>query len=302
MNSLLNFKNSVHRYRIKVPAKVNLFLHIVGKTSNSYHLIESVFIFIALYDILEVTIGSEKQGVNFVKSNAVCEHNNTIQRSINHMMELRSDITDNVHVKVLKNIPVSAGLAGGSADAAGIINLLGKLWNISEYDIEKVALEVGSDVPACIKSKTAFVSGIGEDMIYISDAFLPKHILLVGPNIELKTKSVFSACSGEKFSKKIGSLPQDDDGWMRIMKHSRNDLADVAISIVPEIGKILNVLNALDGCFIARMSGSGAMCFALFYDGELSNRAANYVKSAHKEWYVYETEILTTGMKAAEAF
>ena len=302
MNSLLNLKSLIHRYRVRVPAKVNLFLHVVGKTSSGYHLLESVFVFVALYDTLEITVGSEKKGINFVKSDTVCKHNNTIQRSIDHIMAVRSDIASNVYVRVFKNIPVSAGLAGGSADAAGIINLLGKLWNIGEHDIEKVALKVGSDVPACIKSKTAFVSGTGENVECISDAFLPKHVLLVGPNVELKTENVFSAYSREKFSMKIGSLPQNDDEWMYIMKHSRNDLEDVAISIVPEIGKILNALNALDGCFIARMSGSGSMCFALFHDEELSNKAANHLKSAHKEWYVYKTEILTTGAQEAEAF
>ncbi|MDB1135373.1 4-(cytidine 5'-diphospho)-2-C-methyl-D-erythritol kinase [Candidatus Anaplasma sp. TIGMIC] len=280
------------RYLINAPAKINLFLHVVGKASCGYHLIESVFAFIELYDVMEIEIGSKRRGIRFLGSSGISRRDNTIQRSIGHLVRRCSPGTaDNVYVKVLKNIPVSAGLAGGSVDAAAAIKLLSKLWGINDGEARRVAFRVGSDVPVCLESRTAFVSGMGDNIKLIDDSFLPANVVLVGPRSELSTKSVFQLYNPQKFSVSIGDVSEGID-WLTLVKGARNDLTDAASTLVPEIQKVLEVLQMSAGCCIARMSGSGAMCFALFHEKYAAETAAQHIKEVHPDWFVYRTNII----------
>ena len=281
------------KYLINAPAKINLFLHVVGKSTSGYHVLESVFAFIKLYDTLEVEIGSKNRGVEFVQFSGIGRHDNTVQRAIGHLVRrCAPGAAKNVYVKVTKNIPVSAGLAGGSADAAAIIRLLGESWGISEAGMNGVATSVGSDVSVCLQSKTAFVCGVGESVKLLPYARLPNYVVLVRPNdVCLSTRSVFDAYVCKEFSKSIGSLPETSDDLLSLVIQSRNDLTETAISLVPEVEKILATLQPLEGCILSRMSGSGATCFALFEDSEAANNGVEYLKSRHPEWWVYGTEI-----------
>ncbi|WP_198920457.1 4-(cytidine 5'-diphospho)-2-C-methyl-D-erythritol kinase [Anaplasma marginale] len=281
------------KYQINAPAKINLFLHVVGKSTSGYHVLESVFAFIKLYDTLEIEIGSKNRGVEFVQFSGISKHDNTVQRAIGHLVRrCAPGVAKNVYVKVTKNIPVSAGLAGGSADAAAIIRLLGKNWGISEAGMNGVAASVGSDVPVCLQSRTAFVCGMGENVKLLPHARLPNYVVLVRPNdVYLSTRSVFDAYACKEFSKSIGNPPEASDGLLSLVMQSRNDLTDTAILLVPEVKKILAELQSLGGCILSRMSGSGATCFALFEDGEAASDGVRYLKSRHPEWWVYETEI-----------
>lgn len=281
------------RYIINAPAKINLFLHIVGRAPCGYHLIESVFAFVDLYDVLEVELGSKRRGVKFIRFSGIHKSDNTIQRSIGHMVRRCSPgIAENVYVKVLKNIPVSAGLAGGSVDAAAVIRLLGKLWGIDEREANRVAFRVGSDVPVCLISNTAFVSGMGDHVEMVEDYSFPKHVVLVGPRVELSTKSVFQAFSPSEFSSSLGEAPQSSEEWLSVIEKSRNDLTDVASLLVPEVKKILEVLHKLEGCYLARMSGSGATCFALFFDENMASLAADKLKGQHENWFICKTHMV----------
>lgn len=281
------------KYVVNAPAKINLFLHIVGKASCGYHLIESVFAFVELYDVLEVDIGSKRRGIKFLRPSSINRRDNTVQRSIGHLVRRCSPGTaDNVYVKVLKNIPVSAGLAGGSADAAAIIKVLSKIWGISDSEARRVAFRVGSDVPVCLESRTAFVSGMGDQIFMVDDSLVPRHVVLVGPRVELSTKSVFQMYNPKEFSKSVGSVPTHKEGVLSLVKESRNDLTEVAALLVPEINEILSVLKVMEGCFIARMSGSGAMCFALFDDEDLAEAAARYIERSYTQWFIYRARIL----------
>ncbi|QJC27519.1 4-diphosphocytidyl-2-C-methyl-D-erythritol kinase [Anaplasma platys] len=281
------------RYIINAPAKINLFLHIVGRAPCGYHLIESVFAFVDLYDVLEVELGSKRRGVKFIRFSGIHRSDNTIQRSIGHMVRrCLSGVAENVYVKVLKNIPVSAGLAGGSVDAAAVIRLLGRLWGIDEKEANRVAFRVGSDVPVCLISKTAFVSGMGDHVEMVEDYSFPKHVVLAGPRVELSTKSVFQSFKPNEFSSSLGEAPQSSEEWLSVIERSRNDLTDVALSLVPEVQKILGALNKLEGCYLARMSGSGATCFALFFDENMANLAAEKLKAENEDWFVCKANIV----------
>lgn len=281
------------RYIINAPAKINLFLHIVGRAPCGYHLIESVFAFVDLYDVLEVELGSKRRGVKFIRFTGIHKSDNTIQRSIGHMVRrCLPGVAENVYVKVLKNIPVSAGLAGGSVDAAAVIRLLGGLWGIDEREANRVAFRVGSDVPVCLRSSTAFVSGMGDSVAMVEDYSFPKHVVLVGPRVELSTKSVFQAFKPGEFSSSLGEAPQNSDEWLSVIERSRNDLTDVASSLVPEVQKILETLHCLEGCYLARMSGSGATCFALFFDENMARLAVDKLKMENENWFICKTNMV----------
>ncbi|MGN7678293.1 MAG: 4-(cytidine 5'-diphospho)-2-C-methyl-D-erythritol kinase [Anaplasma sp.] len=282
------------KYLINAPAKINLFLHVVGKSASGYHKLESLFAFIRLFDTLDVDVGLRRRGVKFTRSLGIDKRDNTVQRAIGHMVRrCPMGVVKNVYVKVRKNIPVSAGLAGGSADAGAIIKLLSECWGISESAAEGVAASVGSDVLVCMKSKTAFVRGeVCNDTQVLQGIDLPKHVVLAKPrNARLSTRSVFQAYNPEKFSESITETPTTAEGWLDLIKKSRNDLTEVAISLVPEISDVLTALESFEGCEIARMSGSGATCFALFEDGEKAHFASEYLRAQRPEWWVYETTI-----------
>ncbi|MGN7661404.1 MAG: 4-(cytidine 5'-diphospho)-2-C-methyl-D-erythritol kinase [Anaplasma sp.] len=282
------------KYLINAPAKINLLLHVVGKSASGYHRLESLFAFVRLFDTLEVDVGSRRRGVKFTRSLGIDKCDNTVQRAIGHMVRrCPIGVAENVHVRVRKNIPVSAGLAGGSADAGAIIKLLSECWGISGSAAEGVATSVGSDVLVCMKSKTAFVRGeVCNDIQVLQGVDLPKHVVLAKPrNTRLSTRSVFQAYNPAEFSESITETPTTAEGWLDLIKKSRNDLTEVAISLVPEIRDILATLESIEGCEIARMSGSGATCFALFEDGKKARFASELLKVQRPEWWVYETTI-----------
>ncbi|WDM85754.1 4-(cytidine 5'-diphospho)-2-C-methyl-D-erythritol kinase [Ehrlichia sp. JZT12] len=280
------------KFLIKAPAKVNLFLHITGKKEEQYHYLESLFVFVNVYDILEVTIGGSKNGVHF-SNLRISKYNNTIYSAIELLLK-HSTVCTNVFVNVIKNILVSAGLGGGSADAAAVMRLLGNMWNIKYELLQELALKVGSDVPACLESKTLFAKGIGEDILLLPELLLPKYIVLVAPKGKtLSTAKVFSNYHKDTFSPSIcNNLPVKQDDWLELIYNSRNDLLEVALKFIPEIEDILFVLKKLKNCLVARMSGSGATCFALFNELSHAETAAKLLKSTRPDWVIFNARIL----------
>ncbi|QGR02405.1 4-(cytidine 5'-diphospho)-2-C-methyl-D-erythritol kinase [Ehrlichia ruminantium] len=279
------------KFLVKAPAKVNLFLHIIGK-NDRYHSLESLFVFVNIYDILEVTIGAPRKGVYFANLK-INRYNNTVIKAI----ELLSKYTDssvNVFVSVIKNILVSAGLAGGSADAAAVMRLLGNMWDIEHQVLEGLALEIGSDVPACLHSKTLFIKGRGENILLLPDLCLPKYIVLVAPRGRaLSTVKVFSNYEAGTFSSSISDkLPAKRDDWLELICSARNDLLDTALKFVPEIEDILFVLKKFKNCLTARMTGSGATCFALFNELNDAETAVRELKMTRPDWIVLNARIL----------
>ena len=176
--------------------------------------------------------------------------------------------TQPITIKIFKQIPVAAGLGGGSADAACVLkmlNLLAPKARVSEEKMGEIGLNLGSDVPACLSGKTLKMEGRGEKLSIIGR--IPNMpILLVNPNIRLSTKAVF-----ETFSKKGLFKPADENANVDVEKifkgigcNTPNDLIEPAIKLAPVIQEVLFVLRKLKGIKTVGMSGSGATCFALF--------------------------------------
>lgn len=195
----------------------------------------------------------------------------------------------NLHVAITlaKELPLASGLGGGTADAAAVLWGLLEYWGIPKTpDLgRKFMPELGADFPACFLCRPAWMGGAGESL---DETDLPEiPILLVNPLQSCPTRDVFLHRAGPysaALTEQPASLHQAD--LIKLLKNSRNDLTESAISIVPVIGNILNALERKSGCLLSRLSGSGASCFGLFDTAESAARAAESISSENPDWWV----------------
>ena len=249
-------------------AKINLTLRVLGKSETGFHLIESITAFSDFGDEVEIFTNSSRDQLEisgpFSKD---LEGDNIVVKALESFRK-ETIWTQPITIKIFKQIPVAAGLGGGSADAACVLkmlNLLAPKARVSEEKMGEIGLNLGSDVPACLSGKTLKMEGRGEKLSIIGR--IPNMpILLVNPNIRLSTKVVF-----ETFSKKGLFKPTDENANVDVEKifkgigcNTPNDLIEPAIKLAPVIKEVLFVLRKLKGIKTVGMSGSGATCFALF--------------------------------------
>jgi 4-diphosphocytidyl-2-C-methyl-D-erythritol kinase len=257
------------------PAKVNLFLHVTGKRADGYHLLDSLAVFpaagdqliLAPDDALSLTI-SGRFGASLT-----AEPDNLVLRAARRLAA-QAEIKPAGRLVLEKNLPVASGIGGGSADAAAALRLLTRQWNISA-NLPEIALALGADVPVCLARRPVRMAGIGE--ILSPAPKLPAFgMLLVNPGIQVATSEVFRA-RHQAFSA-AASLPAswpDAASMAAGLAQLNNDLEAPAIGIAPGIASVLKALRALPGTLLARMSGSGATCFAIFATpSEAANAAA----------------------------
>ncbi|MGL9763012.1 MAG: 4-(cytidine 5'-diphospho)-2-C-methyl-D-erythritol kinase, partial [Wolbachia sp.] len=196
-------------------------------------------------------------------------------------------------VKVVKNIPIAAGLGSGSSDAGAIIRTLGMLWKIDRSILNEIALSVGADVPASIDSKPVLVRSIGEELCSIKRFSLPTNIVLVKPKKKfLSTPEVFSKYKGD-FSKPIEWSDDAEKDLLKLLKETKNDLQEIAVSLVPEIEDVILALESQKGSILSRMSGSGVACFGIFDNEENAKAAAANIREKQPEWLVCDTQLIT---------
>ncbi|WP_260484085.1 4-(cytidine 5'-diphospho)-2-C-methyl-D-erythritol kinase [Sphingomicrobium flavum] len=249
------------RYSEPAPAKINLALHVRRRREDGRHDLETLFAFCTDGDLLhaepadDLTLhvqGPFSSGLD--GDNLVMAAAEALQRA--------SGYGSAAKLTLEKKLPVASGLGGGSADAAAALRLLTRLWNVDPHFAQQVAPGLGADVPACLLSLTARGEGVGDQLTPI---VLPDisgaPVLLVNPLKPLSTAAVFGAWDGQ------------DRGPLDHWREGRNDLEAPARNIVPEIGELLAWLASRDGADLARMSGSGASCFALF-ESEAARDAA----------------------------
>lgn len=227
-------------------AKVNLALHVRGRRSTGYHDLETIFAFCEHGDEISVEI-ADRVSLTISGPFAIgLETNDNLVAQA--ALLLSSDRGATIHLT--KNLPIASGIGGGSADAAAALRLLSELWGVPLPALDKQRA-LGADVPACVLSQTMRGEGVGEHLAS-TESVTGTPILLVNPRIPLATGPVFAQWDGK------------DRGALVDWRNGRNDLENAARTVVPEIGVILQWLNARPGVTIARMSGSGATCFALF--------------------------------------
>ena len=251
------------------PAKINLSLKVKEKLKNGYHKLSSHLVFLDLYDRISIKSSNHNTFKLTGPYKNLLEQNSgdtLVSKSIDFCREI--DLANkNYNITLEKNIPISAGLGGGSSNSASIIRFFLKGRNISNYkNVIKNSKLLGADVPACIHSRPLLAEGIGEKISFIDfNRKLDIGIVLINPNVSLSTKNVF-----ENFR-----LPKKPNLGGKILKINTledfleisnvgNDLEETAIKLVPEIQLILNFLSFNDDCLHFGMSGSGPTCYGIF--------------------------------------
>jgi 4-diphosphocytidyl-2-C-methyl-D-erythritol kinase len=269
------------------PAKVNLFLHIVGRRADGYHLLDSLAMFPGAADrlmaghapSLALTVtGPFGDGLDAGPDNLVL-------RAARVLAE-RSGVTAGAALVLDKRLPVASGIGGGSADAAATLRLLSRLWSISLPDgvLRELALGLGADVPICMAGQAARMGGVG-DQLSPAPALPPFGAMLVNPGVAVFTPEVFRTRTGPFSGKAF--LPRswpDAANMARDLSALANDLEAPALRLCPAVGDVLAWLRAQPGCLLARMSGSGATCFGVFRDGRAASAVADRVPLPWWAW------------------
>ncbi len=249
-------------------AKINLYLHLTGRRPDGYHLLDSLFVYVELADILTIRPAADLTlAVQGPFAAGLAGDDNLVGRAARRLGAALG-IAPSGAITLDKEIPLAAGLGGGSADAAAMLRVLPKLWRreASRATLEEIALRLGADVPAALDQRPVYVSGIGE--LRRPAARLPEfYLALANPGIALPTAAVFKRWAGMNlpFSEPLTApLPEDFAGLIAALRAGRNDLETAAMMIAPEVGDVLKALAGLPGCRLARMSGSGGTCFGVF--------------------------------------
>lgn len=283
---------------VKARAKVNLTLRVTGKRADGYHLLQSLVCFPDLGDSLEISPADElilAQEGPFAEAMGPLEENLVYRAA--EALRSQAGVESGAALCLTKNLPVAAGIGGGSADAAAALNGLMTLWEIDEatVDLPALGLALGADVPVCLASEPTLVSGIGEELMPLG--FLPAlGILLVNPRQALSTAAVFKA-HWDDFSHPEGwlDLPHENEAFIARLAVSSNDLEAAACRVLPLVDEVLARLWALPECRLARMSGSGATCFGLFPTVADAKAAATALAETMPQWWVAAAPLSESG-------
>jgi 4-diphosphocytidyl-2-C-methyl-D-erythritol kinase len=276
----------------KAPAKVNLTLRVLGRRADGYHEIESVVAFAGVGDAVTfrpggalalAVSGPTAAAAGDVADNLVLKAARALAERVEGLKLGRFTLS--------KRLPVSAGLGGGSADAAAALRLLARANRMTPDDprLMQAARASGADVPVCLDPRARLMRGIGD---ILSDPLdLPRlFALLVNPGVAVATKDVFAALnvpSAEPLAQ--AGTPAGSAGLLAEITNGRNDLEGPAIELEPAIAQVLAVLRKLPGCRLARMSGSGATCFGLFDSTRAASAAARTLRVGYPAWWTRAT-------------
>lgn len=270
------------------PAKVNLFLHVLGRR-DGYHTLDSLAVFAGIGDRL---CFNPDEGLSLAVQGPFAaalagEDDNLVLRAA-RLLAAEVHMMPQGRLTLEKLLPVASGIGGGSSDAAAALRLLSRAWRVDDRDVlGRVAARLGADVPVCLAARPSRMGGIGERVE--PGPRLPRcGIALVNPGVALATGAVFAARQGEW--SEPAALPA---GWhsARSMASDlaplRNDLQRAAVALAPVVAEVLAAVAATPGCLLARMSGSGATCFGLYARSEEAVRAAAELSAARSAWWCW---------------
>lgn len=272
--------------RVFAPAKLNLFLHVLGKRADGYHALQSLVAFADIGDHLTFADADDfsLRIEGPFGAGLAGETDNLVLRAARALAAL-TGYTRGAHITLTKNLPVASGIGGGSADAAAALRGLIALWNTGDVDaaaLNACAAAIGSDVPVCVASRTSWMEGRGE-RVTRAPALPDASLVLVNPGIAVSTRDVFR---GVVCDPQPAPMPHAFADFARLRDYlaaTRNDLEAPARALAGDIGVALDALTQ-NGCAFARMSGSGATCFGLFEHRRDAQEAADAI--ARPGWWV----------------
>ena len=271
----------------RAPAKINLCLHVTGQRSDGYHLLDSLVLFTEFGDRVSI-VPDTSWTLNCTGpfgSDVPQGSDNLVLRAATIVSEAEGAV-----IRLEKNLPPSSGIGGGSSDAAATIRALSKIYPSVEPTIADL-VKLGADVPVWMSNHLTRMQGIGDQLTRLGPpSSIP--IILVNPGVSLSTADVFNALETKENLPLPETMPNPADlsNWLGWLGEQRNDLEQPAIKLQPEIAKVLGVLSAFPETKLARMSGSGATCFAILEDSERRDAVAALIRKQHPNWWLVATQ------------
>ncbi|HKK30085.1 MAG TPA: 4-(cytidine 5'-diphospho)-2-C-methyl-D-erythritol kinase [Alphaproteobacteria bacterium] len=272
------------------PAKINLFLHILGRRPDGYHELQSLVVFADTGDVVHAEAAPEWSlridGPFAEKLAAETPNDNLILRAARR---LPLPTGQAAALTLDKRLPVAAGIGGGSADAAATLRSLHRLLGADLGEPAEWA-DLGGDIPVCLDSQPSLVESMGEK-VQPAHGLPDLPAVLVNPAVPSGTGAVFQALNGRFGAPHPAPLPSPAicgsiESLAAWLAEARNDLTRPAIEITPSIGEVLAALSAAPDALLARMSGSGATCYGLFPSARAAAEAALWIASRAPGWWV----------------
>jgi 4-diphosphocytidyl-2-C-methyl-D-erythritol kinase len=285
-DELVTHGNEGDTAEVFAPAKINMTLHVTGRRGDGYHMLDSLVMFADIGDRVTVrrAATSSLEVTGPMAENTPLGDDNLVLRAA-RMMGV------NAHVTLEKTLPISAGIGGGSSDAAATLRALSELTG---KPIPDDLLSLGADAPVCCVAPVgaARMSGVGEKITPMPD--LPElHAVLVNPNIPVMTAEVFRRLAKRDNAPMPDPIPTGTEAGPLIewLKEQRNDLQEPAIASEPVIQQVFSTLEVTPGCMLTRMSGSGGTCFGIYAAAETAASAAGRLQESHPGWWVAVTRL-----------
>jgi len=289
--------------RVPAPAKLNLYLEIVGRRRDGYHLLNSLVAFAGVGDEIAIrpdtTIGLSLAGPFAPALGG--DADNIVMRAA-RALGRHAGTDAGAAITLTKRLPVAAGLGGGSADAAATMVALARLWRLPPVDpaLEALALRLGADVPVCLLGRAALVRGIGEALTP-APPLGTAHVVLVNPGVRLVTSEVYAvfdtmSAAADDIAPPgapLSGVAGDAAGLAGFLAGRRNDLEGAALKLAPVIAETLTLLRTRSGSLLARMTGSGPTCFALFADAAAAAETAASIAHERPDWWVAAAPLLS---------
>lgn len=279
------------------PAKINLYLHIGPLRRDGLHDLASLFVFAEDGDVIRAapsqTLSLDICGPYAHALAGLPPENNLVWRAAERLAAL-GGVEPRAAITLEKNLPIASGVGGGSADAAAALRALRRLWklDVSDAALSSLAFSLGADVPACLARAPVNVSGAGEKLSP-GPSLPPLWIALVNPRVAMPTGPVFRAFDAGTPKPQQPALAAPTvatyEALIGALKSSRNDLQPFAVARAGVVGNVIDALSAAPGALIARMSGSGATCFALFASDAAARRAA--VSARARGWWALASRL-----------
>ncbi len=280
---------------VAAPAKLNLYLHVTGRRADGYHTLASLIAFAGLCDTVtaeDAAPGTFTLVLDGPFAVPDLQGGDNLALRAAHALDKATGGGHGCALRLTKNIPVAAGLGGGSADAAATLLALAHLWRADGAPLAGIGLALGADVPVCLASAPSLVTGIGEGLAPAPE-LPPMGLVLVNPRVAVETRAVFAAYDADPAPVREvpGTLPagtpRNAVELSRFLAMTANDLTAAARGIAPEVARVLAAIAADSACRLARMAGSGATCFGLYDDRNAAKAAALRLADGNPGWWVW---------------
>lgn len=287
---------------LKSRAKINLSIDVIGKREDGYHIVEMIMQTIDLYDDIKLKELEEDNIIIKSECSYIPLNEDNIVYKAAKLIKEKMDIKKGIEIFIKKNIPVAAGMAGGSSNAAAVLVGLNELWKLglSKDELRDLGLKLGADVPFCIEGGTALAEGIGEKLTYIKGINKDVNILVCKPDIFVSTKEVYQSLDIKNIEKRpdnkllIEKLKNDD--IVSVSNNMVNVLEEVTSKKYSDIKVIENIISK-NGAIGTMMSGSGPTVFGFFDNEEKAKRARVELLENYSQVYV-----VTSSEKGVEIY